>query len=194
MRIRVLGFFFILIGVGIAFYPAFTDVRSWLVQSRLRAVVATGEPSVQARAAGADVSQVNSPDYSLLEIPSIGLSAVVVEGTGAEELSKGPGRFLESALPGEGNTAIAGHRTMYGGWFRNLYRLKPGDSILLKLKGATYRYEVERVFTVLDNDSSIIGPCGYPALTLMTCNGLQKSEKRLAVRARLIGISPKQST
>jgi sortase A len=47
-----------------------------------------------------------------LRAPAIGLSAVVVEGTGGAELRSGPGHYPGTPLPGRrGTVAIAGHRT-----------------------------------------------------------------------------------
>jgi sortase (surface protein transpeptidase) len=43
---------------------------------------------------------------AILEIPAINLTATVVEGTSKYSLAKGPGWYSESALPGEGNTAM----------------------------------------------------------------------------------------
>src|SRR4051794_24850931 len=50
-----------------------------------------------------------------IEIPKIGLKAVVVEGVAVDDLKDGPGHYPETPMPGQkGNAAIAGHRTTYG--------------------------------------------------------------------------------
>jgi len=122
----------------------------------------------------------------VLSIPEIDLSVGVVEGTSANDLRVGPGWYSQSALPGKGNTAIAGHLNIYGSWFRHLNRLKRGDTIRLTYKGNEYLYSVERVFSIAGNNWDIIEPCGYNALTLTTCDPGGDSNKRLAVRARLL--------
>ena len=44
-----------------------------------------------------------------------------VEGTDAGDLSKGPGHYTQTTVPGLGRTvAIAGHRTTFGAWFRHI--------------------------------------------------------------------------
>lgn len=122
-----------------------------------------------------------------IEIPAIKVSAAVVRGTALAALAKGPGWYEESALPGEGNTAIAGHRTMYGAWFRNTDKLKAGDVINIIYDGQVYEYRVEKVFPISSTDWSVIEPCGYPALTLTTCHPPGSAVQRLVVRAKLEG-------
>ena len=59
-------------------------------------------------------------------IPTIGVSDVFVEGTGAGDLRKGPGHYPATPLPGErGTVAIAGHRTTYGAPFRQHRQARP---------------------------------------------------------------------
>jgi sortase (surface protein transpeptidase) len=49
-----------------------------------------------------------------LAIPRLGLTSIVIEGAGEEELSLAPGHIPGTALPGEaGNVAIAGHRDTF---------------------------------------------------------------------------------
>lgn len=121
----------------------------------------------------------------LLEIPRIGLQAAVVKGVDPEDLRRGPGWYPESALPGEpGNAAVAGHRTTYGAWFRDLDRLQPGDAIFLSDGRRQFAYRVERVYSVAQDDWTPIAPTPYPALTLTTCTPPGGAEYRLIVRAR----------
>lgn len=124
-----------------------------------------------------------------IEVTKIGLSAVVVCGTSLIDLARGPGWYVESALPGQGNTAIAGHRTMHGAWFRNLDQLKENDLIKVVFEGQDYLYRVERVFIIAKDDWSVIDPCGYPALTLTTCHPVGRASQRLVVRAALVNDS-----
>src|SRR5215208_7121913 len=65
-----------------------------------------------------------------IDMPSIGVSEYVVEGTDTASLRKGPGHYPETPLPGApGTTAIAGHRTTYGAPFRRIDQLGGGDRI-----------------------------------------------------------------
>lgn len=117
-----------------------------------------------------------------LEIPDIHLSTIVVSGTSQNALYDGPGWYEESAYPGKGNTAIAGHNNMYGSWFRNIKKLQPGNEIYISYKGKKYTYTVETVFPIATNDWSVIAPTKDSVLTLTTCH--TKTE-RLACRAVL---------
>src|SRR5262245_10200784 len=67
---------------------------------------------------------------AVLHIPAIGLRTVVVEGTGGDVLRKGPGHRRDTVLPGQaGTSVIMGRRAAYGGPFRDLEVLIPGDVI-----------------------------------------------------------------
>jgi len=177
--------FIIAAGLILIFYPLLTDFYAWYEQNNLKEDILNNQ-SIQP--GDMDISSgfaVSDFDGALLDIPALDVSVPVQEGTTQEQLAVSPGRYTESALPGEGNTAIAGHRTMYGGPFRHLAELNPGDEINLTYNGEVYQYEVENLYTVDNNDWSIIDPCGYPALTLTTCHQEGRSVRQI-VRARMI--------
>src|SRR5687767_2006544 len=59
--------------------------------------------------------------FARLRVPRLGLSLVVVNGTSSTDLRRGPGRHLETFMPGEGELVyVAGHRTTYGAPFSNI--------------------------------------------------------------------------
>lgn len=125
-----------------------------------------------------------------IEIPKARVKAVVVGDIRVRDLRKGPGHYPDTPYPGEaGNAAIAGHRTTYGAWFRQLDKLVPGDPVYVAYPDVTVTYEVERVFIIEPTDWSVVAPTPYPALTLTTCHPLYSAEQRLVVRAKLVGIS-----
>lgn len=67
---------------------------------------------------------------AILEIPRVGLREVVVEGTSSGTLMSGPGHRRDTPLPGQvGTSVIAGRLAAYGGPFRLLDQLRPGDPI-----------------------------------------------------------------
>ncbi len=121
----------------------------------------------------------------ILSIPKLNLNTAVVKGVAPRDLSVGPGLYPDSSLPGEGsNVAIAGHRNVFGSWFRHLNRLVPGDKISITYQDKTFNYKVERVFIVDENDWSVVAPTDYKALTLTTCDPPGNVTQRLIVRAR----------
>lgn len=176
------GLALMVLGLLLVFYPFSTDLYSRKAQERLRGELAAGPGAVQRR----DRAEGGGA-WALLEIPSIGLAAAVVAGASGGDLMKGPGWIQGSAEPGRGNTVIAGHRTMYGGWFFRLEELKQGDEVLLTYRGETYSYRVERIWRAKRDDRGAVAPCGYPALTLITCDPDGDRSRRLVVRARLAG-------
>ncbi|MEW6183958.1 MAG: class E sortase [Bacillota bacterium] len=213
--LKICGFALMAAGVMLMLYPLFTDFYARYQQDKLRAAFIAQEKettpaqmtngqdkrSGNSGSSGAGLSgegpsgtdsprggysPYRGPGWAIIEIPAIDLDALVVRGTSNGDLWRGPGWYEQSALPGEGNTAIAGHRTMYGAWFGRLNRLRPGDSIILRYQGRSYTYRVEKTFSVAKNDWSVIQPCGYPVLTLTTCQPLGSSKKRLIVRAALV--------
>ena len=102
-----------------------------------------------------------------LEIPRIGLSVVVLEGSDTDELRLGVGRVRNSSLPSEsGNVVIAGHRDTF---FRSLREIRKGDQISLRTPEGTFPYTVDWTSVVNPKDTSVIMPTRSPALTLVTC-------------------------
>ena len=102
-----------------------------------------------------------------LEIPRIGLSVVVLEGSDQGTLRLGAGRVRNSSLPGEpGNLVVAAHRDTF---FRPLREIRPGDQISLRTAEGTFAYTVDWTKVVKPADVSVIMPTSSPALTLVTC-------------------------
>ena len=78
-----------------------------------------------------------------LRVPRLGLNAIVVDGTDHDSLTKGPGRYAKSYVPGEEQLVyIAGHRTTYGAPFAHIERLRKGDRLTFELPYATFFYRV----------------------------------------------------
>ena len=120
-----------------------------------------------------------------IEIPAIGVSEYVVEGTDLETLRKGPGHYPETPLPGErGTAAIAGHRTTYGAPFRKIDQLKAGRRIVVDMPDGRFVYRVETTKIVDDSDLSVLEPVGYKRLMLSACHPLYSAAQRVIVFAR----------
>lgn len=124
-----------------------------------------------------------------IEIPSIGVSEYVVEGTDTDDLRKGPGHYADTPQFGQpGTTAIAGHRTTYGAPFREIDKLKPGQRILVETPNARYAYRVTDNRIVDDQDLSVLDRVGYRQLILSACHPLYSAEQRVVVFARQVGV------
>lgn len=117
-----------------------------------------------------------------LQIPAIGVEQYVVEGTNSGDLSRGPGHYVGTALPGQaGNVAIAGHRTTHGAPFNGLGHLVRGDRIILTTSwGERLTYIVTGTpVAVSPNDVAVLNYFGDNRITLTTCNPEFSSTQRL---------------
>ncbi len=102
-----------------------------------------------------------------LEIPRLGLSAIVREGAGPRTLRLAVGHVPGTALPGEaGNICLAAHRD---GFFRGLGALRAGDAVRLTTRTGRYDYRVGAARVVGPNDTAVLSPTRRPTLTLVTC-------------------------
>jgi len=121
-----------------------------------------------------------------LQIPTIGVDQYVVEGTGTDDLRKGPGHYKGSPLPGQaGNAAIAGHRPTYGAPFNRLDELKIGDRIVTSTPAGPAVYVVSQPpFAVSPHRVDVVNDFGDDRLTLTTCNPKFSATQRLIVVAR----------
>jgi sortase A len=127
-----------------------------------------------------------------LRIPRIGVSAVVVEGTATGDLSKGPGHYPATPLPGEhGTVGVAGHRTTYGAWFRHIDRLRPGDPLVLTMPYGRFTYRVERTRIVVPTALWVTRRVAYDRIILSACNPLYSAAQRIVVFARLVSAVPR---
>jgi sortase A len=121
-----------------------------------------------------------------IQIPSIGVSKYVVEGTDAESLRKGPGHYPDTPLPGQhGTAAIAGHRTTYGAPFRHLDGVDRNDRIVLEMPYGTFVYRVEKLKIVDDSALWVTHRVKHDRLVLTACHPLYSAAQRIVAFARL---------
>ena len=121
-----------------------------------------------------------------IEIPRLGVSAVIRAGSDARTLRLAVGYIPGTALPGEGgNVGLAGHRDTF---FRKLRDINPDDEIRVTTQDGVYHYYVQRTNIVQPNDVWVLNPTSYPALTLVTCypfSYVGSAPQRFIVRAAL---------
>ena len=122
-----------------------------------------------------------------IRIPRIGASFVVVYGSDAASLRKGPGIYDDSPFPGApGTVAIAGHRTTYLAPFRRIDKLRPGDEISVEMPYGRFIYRVQQRKIVAPTTVSVVKRVGYDRLVLSACHPLYSADKRIIVFARLV--------
>jgi sortase A len=125
-----------------------------------------------------------------LTIPRLGLDVVLVNGTSSGDLRRGPGRHLDTFMPGERQLVyVAGHRTTYGAPFSNIDRLQEGDMISVDAPYASIDYEVTRHRIVDDNDLSVLESHNREELVLQACHPRFFSSQRYLVYARPVAVT-----
>ncbi|MEO5923683.1 MAG: class D sortase [Bryobacteraceae bacterium] len=102
-----------------------------------------------------------------VEIERLGVSVIVMEGTGSSTLRRAVGHIEGTALPGQpGNIGLAGHRDSF---FRPLRNIQQNDVITLTTLLGEYRYRVLSAKIVPPTDVSVLAPGEGQVLTLVTC-------------------------
>ena len=118
----------------------------------------------------------------VLEIPSLGIKAPVLEGTENEILAKAVGHFPGTGTTGSGNYCIAGHSSvLYKEYFNALKDIQQGAEMLLyDIDKNCYTYEMTDMFIVEPNETWILGDFADNRLTLVTCTD-DGSQRRIVV-------------
>ena len=133
-----------------------------------------------------DVPAENIP-LGRIEIASIGLTAMIQEGTSNRTLQRGVGHITGTALLGaSGNVGLAAHRDTF---FRKLRDIQAGEDIKLTTLNGSVLYRVELISIVEPEDSRVLSDSGENILTLVTCypfSYVGPAPKRFIVRARQI--------
>jgi sortase A len=174
-------------GIGLVAYPFATDLWAARIQRNLVQELASPQAAQQFRTGNIAVGD----PLTRIEIPTLDVDTIVVEGTTLSALRAGAGHYPETPLPGEaGNVAIAGHRTTYGRPFNDVDSLVPGDKVILTTPVGRHIYEVMAepfVVDPLDYDAVVND---YPAkgsyLTLTSCHPEGSAAYRIVVRAELV--------
>ena len=217
MRHRV-GTLLLVIGVGILAWAAtvylwkdpFTTAYTAYEQHRLESqldrqfeswtpspqpVVRPGKPKppphedVRREARRFRIASSDGDAIARLRIPRLGLNAVVVNGTNSGDLRRGPGRHLETFMPGERELVyIAGHRTTYGAPFSHIDKLRRGDVVSVELPYAAIEYRVTGHRIVDDNDLSVLETHRREQLVLQACHPRFFASQRYLVYARPVSV------
>jgi sortase A len=145
-----------------------------------------------ARAAAAYRRSLHEGDaIGRIIVPRLGLDMIFVNGTETETLRQGPGRSLQTWLPGEGKLVyIAGHRTTYLAPFRHIERLSPGDRIVLDVPYGTFEYRVTKHVIVPSDDVARLRDRGRDEVALQACHPRFFATHRYIAYARLVRGGP----
>ena len=141
---KVLGELMLTIGVVLllfAFYEAYwTNVESGQLQEE-----ASADLEEQWRNPRQKMEPELGEAFAQLYIPTFGSDYhfAIIEGTNEDDLLRGPGRYVDSQMPGEmGNFAVAGHRVGKGAPFNDLGKLETCDDIVVETQTERITYRV----------------------------------------------------
>jgi sortase A len=127
-----------------------------------------------------------------IRIPALDVDELIVNGTDADSLERGPGRYLGSAMPGEGELVyVAGHRTTYGAPFSDIDDLRKGDRVFVELPYATFEYAVTGHRIVTDDSLWVLRSKGYELLALQACHPRFFATHRYIAYAKPVRVTPR---
>lgn len=148
---------------------AFADFRTELAQGT--APVGQNRMDFTDGGAGRERLVEAGSAVAVLRIPAVGLQTVIFEGSSGEVLRSGPGHRRDTVLPGQpGTSLVLGRRAAYGGPFRDLDLLLPGDMITVTTGQGEHSYRVTGLRRPGDNAPPEL-VAGAGRLTLITADG-----------------------
>ena len=130
-------------------------------------------------------SATNNPGtIGILRISSINLKAPIVNGE--ENLNYVVAKYKNSPNFGEnGNTILAAHNNMKGSIFRNLYKVKIGDTVEVQKDNEVFKYKITQREIVEPNDPRLLTQdLSKKEITLITCTN--RAKQRLILKGELI--------
>lgn len=187
--LRASEYLFFVTGILALGYVGFTLLDARLYQISAKESLETRIQAENAHGAAAPKPVFKNGDVlGRMDIPRLGVSVAVLQGTNSRILRLGVGHIRGTALPGEsGNSGIAGHRDTF---FRELKDIRENDEIDLQTANGRFRYQVDWAKVVAPDDTSVLTPSTESALTLVTCYPFYfvgPSPKRFVVRAHMFG-------
>jgi sortase A len=121
----------------------------------------------RARRESPDAKTVAGLPLGRLEIGSIGLAAVIMDGIDGKTLGVAVGHIPGTPLPGQpGNVGLAAHRDTF---FRGLRKIHKDDEITLVTLHGSYRYRVDSTRVVKADNIGVLAATTNDYLTLVTC-------------------------
>lgn len=159
-------------------YCGFVLADTWMFQNRERQLLDHLLHDRHAANGGAlQVADPASPKDRLpalthgmigrIDIPRLGVSVMIIEGTSGHTLRRAVGHISGTALPGQpGNVGLSGHRDTF---FRPLRNIQTNDIITLTTLFGEYRYRVVSTRIVGPSNVAVLDPGGNEMLTLVTC-------------------------
>jgi sortase A len=162
----------VIIGATCLLWAGATSLSAIVYQVGWRAsleerAAAPGRPDADRGPLGVATRVEATAPIGRIEIPRLGLSAVVAEGDDEKTLTVAVGHLPDTPFPWQaGNSALAGHRDSF---FLPLRRIQVGDDIHFRSAHGTFRYRVTRYTVVEPDELWVLDASPSAALTLITC-------------------------
>lgn len=158
----------LVIGLALLGYYVYVSVETRLYQAmenrELDAILASAPPATPL---ARRPPPATGSTLGRLEIPRLGVTAVIRAGSDARTLRLAVGHIPGTAQPGAaGNIGLAGHRDTF---FRRLADIRADDEIRVVTTSGMFRFEVEDTRIVSPTDTWVLDPTQTPTLTLVTC-------------------------
>jgi sortase A len=181
----------ILMAIGGALVGGFLLYEFWLtglIQSRSQShLLSDFKASLLLDDTPALVTPPEGRPVGLIEIPSIGVSQVMVQGISSSDTKLGPGHDPSTPAPGQaGNAIVVGRRTTYGSPFANINRLQKGAEIEVLTRQGLFTYHVIPLPAHVPL-ASLIRQGTANRLTLITSSPPYQATSQIAVVAKLNG-------
>ncbi len=127
-----------------------------------------------------------------IKVPRLGLSSILVTSTDHDSLTKGPGWYTGSYLPGASQLIyIAGHRTTYLAPFAHIDSLRPGDAITIEVPYGTFVYRVSSHVIVPAGDVARLRSHNREVVALQACHPRFFATQRYIVYAVPVRVIPR---
>jgi sortase A len=200
--LRIAYWCFLIAGASALAYTSYVTGVAHGYQAAEIAAIENAPPPVQPAIESIRPMGGNGPAHRLvhltegevigeLNVPRLGVKAIVVQGDSQSVLRRAVGHIPDTSLPGQlGNVVLAGHRDTF---FRPLRGIRAGDFISLKTAGGNFQYQVQSTTIVAPSHTEVLRSSGDNMLTLITCFPFYyvgAAPDRFVVRARQIGPPP----
>ena len=168
-----------------ALKDAQTSART--IQQPASSPLAAQAEADRARAESFGIDGLAGSPLGQIEISSVGLAAMIMEGVDGKTLRHAVGHIPGTPRPGQpGNVALAGHRDTF---FRGLRNIHKDDEITLTTLHGSLSYRVDTTQVVEPEDTKVLRATNDDFLTLVTCYPFYfvgPAPKRFIVRAHRI--------
>jgi len=167
---RVLRYFrgtLLVCAMSLLAYCGYVLINAWIFQRAQTDQLARLLTSPHARALKNRAHAAADGLIGRLEIPRLGVSVIIMEGTSRTILGQAAGHIAGTMFPGQpGNIGISAHRDTF---FRPLRNIRQSDTIMLTTPAGAYRYRVVSTHIVSPGDVGVLKSSDEQILTLVTC-------------------------